>query len=52
MGLWGYEWLWRKLLNDGRAFAAILDAAPIVHARPMGQGSLYKIIPAKLQTKT
>ena len=49
---WGYEWLWRKLLNDGRAFAAILDAAPIVHARPMGQGSLYKIIPAKLQTKT
>jgi hypothetical protein len=39
---WGYEWLWRKLLNDRRAFAAILDAAPIVHTRPIGQGSLYK----------
>ncbi len=39
---WGYEWLWRKLLNDRRAFAAILDVAPIVHTRPMGQGSLYK----------
>jgi hypothetical protein len=39
---WGYEWLWRKLLNDRKAFAAILDAAPITHTRPMGQGSLYR----------
>ena len=39
---WGYEWLWRKLLNDRRSFAAILDAAPITHTRPLGQGSLYK----------
>ncbi len=43
---WGYEWLWRKILNDQKSFAAILDAAPIIHTRPIGKGSLYKNVPA------
>jgi hypothetical protein len=38
---WGYEWLWRTILQDMGTFAAILDAAPIVHARPLGTGTLY-----------
>jgi hypothetical protein len=38
---WGYEWLWRRMLNEMNTFAAILDAAPIVHTRPVGQGKLY-----------
>jgi len=38
---WGYEWLWRKLLDEMNTFAAILDAAPIVHTRPIGKGQLY-----------
>jgi hypothetical protein len=42
---WGYEWLWRNILNDGKSFAATLDAAPIVHTRPVGKGSLYKNLP-------
>ena len=42
---WGYEWLWRKFLDDRQTFAAILDAAPIVHTRPQGRGSLYRNLP-------
>jgi hypothetical protein len=39
---WGYEWLWRRALSDMGTFAAILDAAPVVHTRPSGSGTLYK----------
>jgi hypothetical protein len=38
---WGYEWLWRLALRELNTFAAILDSAPIVHTRPMGEGTLY-----------
>nr|WP_294501108.1 hypothetical protein [uncultured Rhodopila sp.] len=38
---WGYEWLWRRFLNETGSFAAILDAAPIVHTRPPGCSTLY-----------
>jgi len=38
---WGYEWLWRRILKDMRSVSAILDAAPIVHTRPVGTGTLY-----------
>lgn len=43
---WGHEWLWRKLLNEQQAFAAILDSAPVAHTRPFGQGTLFKNRPA------
>jgi len=43
---WGQEWLWRRLLQEGNQFAAILDAAPIVHTRPFGRGPIYKDRPA------
>jgi hypothetical protein len=39
---WGSEWLWRRILNEMNTFGAILDAAPIVHTRPVGQGTLYQ----------
>ena len=39
---WGLEWLWRQILRNSQTFAVILDAAPIVHTRPLGQSSLYK----------
>jgi hypothetical protein len=38
---WGYEWLWRLTLRELGTCAAVLDSAPIVHTRPMGDGSLY-----------
>ena len=39
---WGHEWLWRKLLNERKTFAAILDSAPVMHTRPFGRGTLFK----------
>jgi hypothetical protein len=39
---WGQEWLWRRFLRERGQFAAILDAAPIVHTRPFGRGTIYK----------
>jgi hypothetical protein len=38
---WGHEWLWRRDLKAMGALAANLDAAPIVHTRPQGTGTLY-----------
>jgi hypothetical protein len=43
---WGHEWLWRRFLREKNQFAAILDAAPIVHTRPFGRGPIYKDRPA------
>jgi hypothetical protein len=43
---WGQEWLWRRFLRERGLFAAILDAAPIVHTRPLGRGTIYKDRPA------
>jgi hypothetical protein len=43
---WGHEWLWRRFLREANQFAAILDAAPIVHTRPFGRGPIYKDRPA------
>jgi hypothetical protein len=43
---WGQEWLWRQFLRERGFFAAILDAAPIVHTRPLGRGTIYKDRPA------
>jgi hypothetical protein len=42
----GYEWLWRRFIEQAAGFAAILDGAPIVHTRPLGEGSLYQNRPA------
>lgn len=39
---YGHEWLWRRILSEQNGFAAILDAAPIRHGRPLGSGTLYK----------
>ena len=38
----GYEWLWQRILSERNGFAAILDATPIRHGRPLGSGMLYK----------
>jgi hypothetical protein len=43
---WGLEWLWRRFLREHGLFAAVLDAAPIVHTRPLGRGTIYKDRPA------
>ncbi len=43
---WGHEWLWRHFLEQHATFAAVIDAAPIVHTRPLGTGPLYRERPA------
>ncbi len=37
---WGHEWLWRQMLRERGTFAAILDCAPVAHARPYGSSTM------------
>jgi len=47
---WGHEWLWRKMLNERRTFAAIFDSAPVTHTRPTGRSDFLKDRPPDAPT--
>ncbi|HWB52369.1 MAG TPA: hypothetical protein VG651_24915 [Stellaceae bacterium] len=47
---WGYEFLWRKFLREKNWYAAMLDAAPVVHTRPPRMGSTYSNLPPGTMT--
>lgn len=38
---WGLDLVWSRLLGDPRDAIAVVDAAPMIHTRPVGGGALY-----------
>lgn len=46
---WGMEHVWAKLLGYPKKGMAILDATPVNHTRPPGQGELYENIKNQLK---
>ena len=41
---WGLNWLWAHAIRESKHRAAIIDAIPVRHGRPMGEGELYSVL--------
>lgn len=44
---WGVDFLWSKLFPPEKAKVGIIDEVQICHTRPLGTGSLYKLLIGK-----